>query len=119
MKTLKILATCALLLIGGQSFAKQTTTPIVFAKGSDCSLFDGDVLGRNFTLNLNANQDLVIQVYAFKPVYPSVKDPKGKLLDNMGSEDFVYRTKAKGKYSVTFAAEDESYPYVEVKFCAY
>lgn len=119
MKALKILAVCSLLAIGGQSVAKQIATPVVFAKGSNCGLFDGNVLGRNFTLNLNANQDLVIQVYAFKPVYPSVKDPKGKLLDNTGSEDFVYRTTTKGKHSVTFAAEDESYPYAEVKFCAY
>ena len=119
MSALKILVLCALLAVSSQSLAKQTVTSIVFAKGSNCGSFDGNIVGRKFTLHLGANQNLTIDVDASKPVYPRVRDSKGKPPDEIGDNGFIYKTKAKRKYSVVFEVEDESYPFAEVKFCAY
>lgn len=119
MKSLKVLALCALLTVSGQSFAKLTVTPIVFAKGSSCGVFEGNVAGRVFTLQLNAKQDLTINVNAFKPIYPVVKSPNGMALKDVGAESYEYVTKQKGKHEIIFGIEDESYPFAEVKFCAY
>lgn len=63
MKALKTLVVCSLLLVGGQSFAN--ITPIKFAKGSSCGSFSGNASGRTFTLQLNANQELIISSYDF------------------------------------------------------
>lgn len=119
MKSLKVLSLCALLAVSGQSFAKLTVTPIVFAKGSSCGAFEGNVVGRVFTLQLNAKQDLTINVNAFKPIYPVVKSPNGMALKDVGVENYEYIIKRKGKHEITFEVEDESYPFAEVKFCAY
>lgn len=118
MKTLKVALLCGLMAMGGQAFAKTTTTPIVFAKGSSCGYFDGNVVGRKFTLFLQANQALTIDVDASKPIYPTVKNPKNQILRDIGHE-YEYETQLKGTHSISFDVEDESYPYAEVKFCAY
>ena len=104
-------------LVGMASFAE--TTPVQFVKGSYCGSFDGNVVGRKFTLQLNAGQLLSIEVNASKDIYPIVKDPKGKTLVAVDeSNPYAYNTTKKGKYTVSFDVEDESYPYAEIKFCA-
>ena len=109
------LTACATLPVTAMS---APTTPINFAKGSSCGSFDGNIVGRKFTLDLDANQNFTIDVDASKPVYPIVRDAKGRKLDNLNDFGFSYKTKTKGKNSVVFEVEDESYPFAELKFCA-
>ncbi|MDO5050629.1 MAG: hypothetical protein Q4D68_02730 [Moraxella equi] len=118
MKTLKVVAVCALLAISSQSFAN--TVPIKFAKGSYCGSFSGDFKGKTFTIQLGANQTLEINgLYLINPI---VKDPKGRILKVAGweGEDVVYyNTTTAGRYTITLRPEDGSGYYGDVQFCAY
>lgn len=116
MKTMIQAVVLSSALLGMASFAE--TTPIQFAKGSYCGNFEGNVVGRKFTLQLKARQLLSIEMDASKPIYPIVKDPRGKTLAATDDpESYIYNTTRKGKYTVSFEVEDESYPFAEIKFC--
>ena len=111
------LSTAILILI--ITTTAHANTPIHFAPGSYCGSFDGNVAGRKFTLQLKSDQLLSIEMIASKPIYPIVKDPKGRTLAATDdSESYIYNATRKGKYTVSFELEDESYPFAEIKFCA-
>ncbi len=118
MKPITIALSTAILSLGITT-AVHANTPIRFTPGSYCGSFDGNVVGRKFTLQLKANQLLSIEMIASKPIYPIVKDPIGRTLAAADdSESYIYNATRKGKYTVSFELEDESYPYAEIKFCA-
>ena len=117
MKMLKTLAACSLLLVGGQAFAK--TTPIKFAKGSSCGSFSGNAKGRTFTLQLNANQELIISSHDFYADTREVivKNPAGRTMQGIGLRDGIsYTTNTKGKYSITVIPTSN---HIDLEFCAY
>lgn len=119
MKLSQILLLVGVLCCASTSFAKPT--PIVFTKGSSCGMFDGNVAGEIFTLQLNKKQTLYIDVNSSKPIMAKLRDPQGKsipLYHEYPNGVLAYRTTTKGKYSVRFDMADESYPFAEVKFCA-
>lgn len=78
MKSLKILAVCALMVVSAPIFAK--TTPISFAKGSHCGSFERDYTNRTFTLNTKANQTIYVIIRDNARDVEDIKitDPKGR-----------------------------------------
>lgn len=119
MKLSQILVLAGMLCVASVGYAK--TTPIVFAKGSTCGMFDGNVAGETFTLQLNKGQVLYIDVDSSKPIMPKVRDPKGKPVSldyEYPNGVLAYRTTTKGKYSIRFDTADEHYPFAKVEFCA-
>lgn len=117
MKSLKVLAVCALLAVSGQSFAK--TTPIKFAKGSSCGSFSGNAKGRTFTLYLNANQELLISSDDFYSDTKDtiVKNPHGQTLEGSGLRSGIsYSTDTKGKYTIKVIPTTN---HINLEFCAY
>ena len=117
MKALKALVVCSLLLVGSQSFAH--ITPIKFAKGSSCGSFSGNASGRTFTLQLNANQVLIISSYDFYADTRDtiVKNPQGKTLQGTGLPDgILYDTNTKGKYTIKVIPTSN---HIDLEFCAY
>ncbi len=61
MKTVIQAALLSSALIATAGFAN--TTPIHFAKGSYCGSFDGDVVGRKFTMELSPEQTLRLDIH--------------------------------------------------------
>lgn len=119
MKLSQILLLAGMLCVASVSYAK--TTPIVFAKGSTCGMYDGNVAGEIFTLQLNKGQILYIDVDSSKPITPKVSSPQGKSIPidyEYPDGVLAYRTTTKGKYSVRFDVADNNYPFAEVEFCA-
>lgn len=117
MKALKALVVCSLLLVGSQSFAN--ITPIKFAKGSSCGSFSGNASGRTFTLQLNANQELIISSYDFYADTQNtiVKNPQGKTLQGTGLRGGIsYVTNAKGRYTIKVIPTSN---HIDLEFCAY
>lgn len=121
MKLTKTLLLVCAVCLASTSFAKTKTTPIVFAKGSTCGMYDGNVAGEIFTLQLNKGQILYIDVDSSKPITPKVSSPQGKSIPidyEYPDGVLAYRTTTKGKYSVRFDVADNNYPFAEVEFCA-
>lgn len=107
--------------------AMSKTTPIVFAKGSNCSSYSGNVIGKKFTLFLKANQELSIDVSDL-PFNPIVYAPQGKLIipeivgSYKGDPDKTYhqvkKTPKKGIYTIVLKPEEKA-QYADVEFCVY
>ncbi|WP_019520686.1 hypothetical protein [Faucicola boevrei] len=129
MKTFKVSAFCAFMVLSGQTFAKpikSEVTPIVFAKGSHCGSFSGDIGNRQFTLYLNQSQVLEILMDDVRDIFPIVKNSKNKIVldeDHPHSEyvGYAYFIETKGKHTITFKTDREykANPYTKVEFCAY
>ncbi|MDO4450355.1 MAG: hypothetical protein Q4B79_05280 [Moraxella sp.] len=117
MKSVKVLALCALLAVSGQSFAK--TTPIVFAKGSYCGSFEGDVVGRRFTLGLMKHQTLFVNPTDRSQYEVIVKNPKGQTLKNNGGSMSGWDIPQNGKYTIIITPFNKGDSYANIEFCAY
>ncbi|MDO4441764.1 MAG: hypothetical protein Q4B81_06250 [Moraxella sp.] len=129
MKSLKVLLIFGTIIMSNQSFAnptKSNVTPIVFAKGSHCGSFSGDIDNRQFTLYLNQSQTLEILLNDVRDIFPTVKNPKHKIVNpeyGPYSEyvGYAYFIKTKGKHTITFKTDREYKvnPYAKIEFCAY
>ncbi|STZ08088.1 Uncharacterised protein [Moraxella caprae] len=117
MKSLKVLAVCALMVVSRQSFAQ--TTPISFAKGSHCGSFEGDYTNRTFTLNTKANQTIYVTIRENARDVEDIKiiDPKGRTTYADGAElDFT--TKVKGVHKIKIIPYNDA-GWANIEFCAY
>ncbi len=112
----KLLSTALLLPLTANA---MPTTVIKFAKGSTCGIFAGDLSkGRKFTLNLGANQELIIHANNIDNAQvDSVIDAKGTFLGEQGKYDsYSYKIKNKGKHIIRMHSDKKP---TEVEFCAY
>lgn len=128
MKSLKILAVCALMAVSGQSFAKPNITNLTFAKGSFCTSFDGNIVNREFVVYTKAEQELAVnpksQTIAKDSATISVKDPKGRLLKEYSSDNWKgwqFFTQRAGKHTITITPDidDDEAVFVNFEVCAY
>ncbi|AWY19472.1 hypothetical protein LP123_12010 [Moraxella bovis] len=117
MKTFKVLAFCAFMVVSGQSFAKNN--PISFTKGSHCGSFERDYTNRTFTLNTKANQTIYVTIRENARDVEDIKiiDPKGRTTYADGAElDFT--TKVKGVHKIKIIPYNDA-GWANIEFCAY
>lgn len=99
--------------------AMSKTTPIIFAKGSSCSAYEGNVIDKKFTLNLNAGQTLLINpdmgiVESIDRMI--VQNPKGQILQSLGFSE--WKNKVKGQHNIKIIPKSGN-SFVSVNICAY
>ena len=73
-------------------------TEVIFAKGSNCGSFKGDLTsGKLFTVELGPKQALTVSTDGHVQV---VKDSNGESLEDEGGYDYRYVTKHPGTHTV-------------------
>lgn len=116
MKTLKTLAICSLLAIGGQAIA-GTTTAITFEQGNTCTHIEGDIKGQTFTLQTKAKQRITLKLDTIENIDRfRVKDPSGKFLKDIGNEHWEFNTRTAGKHTLVIRPQDNSQKVINAKF---
>ncbi|PNK61330.1 hypothetical protein [Psychrobacter sp. FDAARGOS_221] len=111
-----LVITAALLATSAQ--AAEPTTKLVFAKGSYCGSFSGDLKrGKRFSLWLLANQEVIIRNTGYSKIKVAYIDSpngrvKGEHFDNMTS---FYTTKRGNHYIKIYGSDHHS----SVEICAY
>lgn len=104
------------------SVVHAKTTPIVFAKGSYCASYTGEIgNSKTFSLFLLKNQYLNVH-YNANQVKVRVTDKAGKIYKNNYQENDMYifsPIPKKGNYYVTITPKPNyRHSWQEVKFCA-
>lgn len=117
MKTLKALAICSLLVVGGQAIAKPATTLITFEQGNACTSVEGDIKSQTFTLQTQAKQKITLKLDTIENIDRfRVKDPSGKFLKDIGNEHWEFHTKTAGKHTLVIRPQDNSEQVIKAKF---
>lgn len=98
--------------------AKLKTTTLSFAKGSYCTSFTGYYQDRVFKIYLLPQQTLSIST---TDVVGSVvvKDPKGRVLKDVGESDYNYRIRQKGNHTIKINRASINGGSDTIEFCAY
>ncbi|MDO4251194.1 MAG: hypothetical protein Q4C68_06760 [Moraxella sp.] len=119
VKKLAVATTASLLLAMPVAYAKTPTTKVVFAEGSYCGNYEGQINGaRNFTLTILKGQTVYISSDTDYDGISSItaKNPQGKLMKDVGDSDsFAFNITKTGKHTITVKGDN----YVNLKFCAY
>lgn len=98
--------------------ASPKTTTLKFAKGSYCTSFTGYYHNRVFKIYLLPKQTLEIKTHdVVDGVW--VKDPTGRILTDIGEENYNYRIRQKGNHTIKINRASINGGSDTIEFCAY
>ncbi|MDO4896709.1 MAG: hypothetical protein Q3971_05030 [Moraxella sp.] len=113
-----LLAFLACALIVPMAHANPKTTTLRFAKGSYCTSFTGYYHNRIFKIYLLPKQTLEIRTNdVVEDVL--VKDPTGRMLTDVGEENYNYRIRQKGNHTIKINRASINGGSDTIEFCAY
>ena len=106
----------------GISFSLTATAknvPIIFAKGSECGSFSGNVQGQTFILGLGKNQLFTVSPDDRSAYRVIVRDPSGHILRLNAGSMGGWTINQTGKHRINIIPFNKNNSYANIDFCAY